>query len=131
MDFYNNFDGIDINEVMKKTSSSDTFFNYVLAKNGYMLLPIDVADTSSNFNEVDPLSKTNATKEPRKHLELWNWLCEKYGKVIKFKGNAWKPDDTYTDETPNTLCGGIYGITEIKQSNKSKIIKRGVVRKFR
>lgn len=83
MDFYGGFEGIDINEVAENFSSSDTFYNYVLAKNKHRLIPIDGADGSRNFNSVEPLSKSQGTCTPKNHTALWEWLEKKYGKIVK------------------------------------------------
>ena len=80
-EFYDNFNGIDVDEIRKFTESSDTMFNYLLHKNAHPLIPIDGPDRSKLFKEIEPLRKSVKTGDTSAHKRIWTWLENKYGKV--------------------------------------------------
>jgi len=93
--FYDNFDGIDFEEIRKNTESSDTTFNYLLNRSGHGLISIDGSDGSRLFNEIEPLRTTRKTGDHNAHIKIWTWLENKYGKITEVP--------TINNNTDNTV----------------------------
>lgn len=120
--FYNNFEGIDLNEIRKLTESSDTVYTFLLNNNGHPLIYCGNDKCYKKYNEIDSLSKSVGTCDTRKHLEIWDWLSKKYGEVKT------TPKNTTSKEAIVNL---MYGNLHVVNNKKTPLKKRVVVRKYR
>ena len=119
--FYNNFNDIDVDEIMAKTESSDTMYTYLLNKNGYPLIYCGMFG-SKPYNEVDSLSKMKGTGQKTKHNEIWAWLTKKYGEIKTM------PKNTIPKESIVNL---MYGDLHVVNNKRGLLRKKVVVRKFK
>lgn len=121
--FYNNFQGVNIEEFYQY-ASSDTFFTYMLAKNNFRLRSC-MRDDSKGYIEIEPLSRSQGTCSPSIIGDMWQLLSKKYGAVkcddVRSKVN---PDDEKYALVEAMGYGGQIVIKQRKKFNKQKIIRR-------